>query len=365
MKIIVDRNKFKNSLDKVTKALPVNSALPSLQGILITVSESNITLLCSDGTLSIKEIISYDHKIKFEIPGKILVPGRLFREVIGKQSGEIIISSSDENVNINSSGFNTNINLLNIIDYPTISFDVIGKEIIIDSQVLKTAIKNVAFAAAELDKRIILNGVNLKSQEGKLIVSATNSYRLAQQKCELNSQSEFDVTILSKNLKDFIPQDVNGEIKILVDDAKIVTKIKNTTTTSKIIDAIYPEIEKLIPNDFKHEILIEVKEIMNLIDKVTVMTEDVKKVVKLSFDKNELKIKAKRREIGVAEVTTSKFEYEGEPFNITFNSQFLKDAIACFDKKIKIKFISDQHPFVIKDFKDETITQLILPHKSF
>ena len=257
MKLIINKNKFEKHLNNISRAVQSSLALPSLQGILITASESNIQLLASNGNLSIKEIIEPSQDNQIVEPGVLLVPGMLFKNVIRKFDGEITIQANESTMEIISGSNKVSIQLMNPTDYPAIGFETVGKELLVDSESFKEIIKNVSFASGENDKRIILNGVNLKSSEGNLIAAATNSFRLAQEKIEVDSNVEFDITILSKNLKDFIPLDVNGPLKINVNDSRIITQHGSTTIMSKLIDGVYPDINRLVPSEFTNILTID------------------------------------------------------------------------------------------------------------
>ena len=353
-------------LETVTKIIQSNSPLPALQGLLIVATESNIKLLASNGNLSIKEIIEESKEVKIIEAGKVLVPGKLLFEVIKKQDDEITISTDKNSMIIDSNNASTTIQLLNADDYPRIAFEDIGKELIIDSDNLKEIIRNVSFAAADNDKRIILNGVNLLSKDGYITASATNSFRLAQEKLEVDSNSEFDITILSKNLKDFIPKDAKGSLTINVNNGGIITKYKNTTISSKLIDGMYPNVSKLIPSNFKNILKIDKSTLNNLIDKVTVVSEEGNKIVRLTIKDNKLTLESKRNEIGDSKIECSDIKWTGdEKFVIVFNSGFLRDALAKFDGEVGIGFNGSHAPFVVKSKSNDNLIQLILPHVSY
>lgn len=365
MKLELNKKEFLKHIDNIIKAVTVNPALPSLHGILITATESNIQLLASDGILAIKEIVENNSNNKVVEPGKILVSGRLFREIISKQGETIELSTKHDSIEIMSEGSKTNINLLNVNDFPIISFETYGKDLTVDADRFRELIKNVSFAAADGDKRLILNGVNLQAQDGKLIATATNSYRLAQEVMNIDSNVEFNITILSKNIKDYLPTTAKGLITINVDDSKIITRVNSTTTLSKLIDGIYPEVTRLIPTSFNSRLIIETRELEKLVDRATVVSEESKKVIRLSINKNELLIESRKSEVGETNVKTTNFDWNGDQFAIAFNAQFLKEAITKFEGKISINFVADQKPFVIKSDNKPGITQLILPHRSF
>lgn len=365
MKIEIKKKEFEVALSNVSKALNANSPLHSLQGIYLKVTGNSLTLITSNGNLSIKEEISEASWLKITEPGSLLLPGKLFSEVIKKHGTTITITKSDDFVNVSSDEMETKINLLNPTDYPTISFEAVGKEIKVQTAKLKTLIKDVSFAASDKDKRIILNGVNLKVKEGKLIAAATNSYRLAREEMSIGGDAEFEVTILSKNLKDFVPSSAKGEITISVNDSKIITKYESTTVVSSLVDGVYPQIERLIPSEFASTLVINSSDINKLIDKATVVSNEANKVVKLTINKEVMVVESKRDEVGKTTIEFKDYKLDGEEVSIAFNAQFFKEAIARFDGEISIKFLGKLKPFIIIGESNKNLLQLVLPHRSY
>ena len=366
MNLKIKKKIFDKSLSNIAKALNVSSPLSSLQGLLITANESNIQLIASNGNLSIKEIIEAHQFVEIVKPGKILVPGRLFREIIKKQDEEIELLVTNNQLEVISLNNKTNLNLFNVQDYPTINFESFGKELIVNVENFQSMIKNVAFAAAIDDKRIILNGVNLIAKNKILTMSATNSFRLAQETYQIDSSIDFNISIFSKNLRDFIPATATGEIKIAVNDTKIITTNKNTTIVSNLIDGIYPDVSKLIPQDFIGKLEINKNELDKLIDKATVLAPESLQVVKMIINNGELILKSKRDEIGETVVKYEKFTWQGiDKFVIVFNARFFKEAINKFSGQISLNFNGSQKPIVIKSFSNPNLIQLILPHRSY
>lgn len=366
MKIIINKKTLEKHLENISRALNSTNPFPALTGILITANELDIHMIVSNGNLSIREQIIFTPETKVTDAGKILVPGKLFKEIIKKQGDIVEIIANDKNVKIVSKGFETTINLLNADEYPTISFESFGKDLIIDSEKLVKIIKNVSFAAADNDKRIILNGVNLFAEDGILTAIATNSFRLAQEKIEISSDVSFNITILSKNLRDFFPQNAKGELKLKVDDNKIITIYETSTVVSKLIDGVYPDVSKLIPNQNEITLETNVKDLQDLIDKATVISEEATKIIKLTIYDDELSLESRRSEIGNTLIKTKNFTASTKEFSIIFNAIFLKDAISRFTDKIVIGFNGEFKAFIIyKDENNKNLIQLILPHRSF
>ena len=365
MKFTINKKTIEKHLENVSRALISNNPFPALTGIMISATSSEIQFIVSNGNLSIKESIQFDNNTQVEVSGKVLISGKIFKDVIKKQSDVITISVEGNLMNITSNNSKVQINLLDITEYPTISFDGEGKEVVIEANTLNEIIKNVSFAAAENDKRIILNGVNLIAKEGKLKASATNSYRLAQSIVNIESNTEFNITILSKNLKDFYPTNAKGQLKINVDDNKIVTKYESSTIVSKLIDGVYPEVEKLIPTSFESEVKIDSKHLIDLIERATVISEESQKVVKLSINNSELTLESKRKEIGDSSVSSNSFKSETTNYSIAFNGQFLKEALSKFNGEVTIGFTGAYKPFIVKGESNPNTVQMVLPHRSF
>ena len=102
------------------------------------------------------------------------------------------------------------------------------------------------------------------------------------------------------------------------------------------------------PNFSKHEkiILDELRE--NIVD--------------LSMDENVVEFSAKSSQAGSAFEQIETYKYDGEPFKISFNSEFVLSAVkglGCED--VVLKFEGSMKPFVISDPSDDSVTQVITP----
>ena len=365
MKITLSKKEFTKHLDNISKALSGVSPLPSLQGMVIDASESNITLLASNGNLSIKEVIENENKEKVQQPGKILVPGSLFKNLISNQAEVITLEAKENILEVSSEGMTAQINLLDITEYPIISFEVVGKDLTIDTDKFKSLISDVSYAASTDSNKVIFNGINLKASNGQLKASATNSYRLATKAIEIDQELDFDITILSKDLRDFIPAKAKGEIIVKVDDSKILTSFGSTTILSRLVDGVYPSFDHINNINYNKVLTIDSTTLKQLIDRVTVVSDESRKIVRFQVSGNELTIESKKREMGSSKVKTTDFDYEGDDILILFNAQFLKDALNKVKGKVQVKLVAEFKPFIVSSESKENFIQLILPHRSF
>jgi DNA polymerase-3 subunit beta len=366
MRIEIQKNKLDKHIGIVSKAIIQHPALYSLSGIYLEATESYLELIASNGNFSIKERIDLDSDIRIVEPGKILINGYLMKNIVKKQKGKIEIYVQDNFVVFESDEIKTNINSLNIEEYPKISFINTGSKIVFNKEDFKRALKNVVFAASENDKRIILNGVNLKTVGGKLYFSATNSYRFAIDSIPVEKEKDIDITIFSKNIKEFLPTEItNNSIEITVEDRKINFLNNETIIQSKLIDGDYPNLLNLVPSTYESTLKINSTDLINLIEKITVIHNSFAPI-KLRIENNEMTLETRKEEIGNAKVKTTNFSYDGENFEITFDSNFMKEALKTFNsKEVDVNFSGKTSPITINNPENSDLIQLILPHRVF
>ncbi|CAM9154402.1 DNA polymerase III subunit beta [Mycoplasma marinum] len=366
MNIKIKKSLFEKHLSNITKAITNNPALTSLNGILFKVTQDSIIMTASDGVLSIKETLLVNDDVTIIKEGTILIPGKMLIGIIKKQSSEIELKASDTTLSIYSAGSSFKLNLMDAEDYPIIDFDLSGDDLVLEGSEFKKVIKDVAFASSENNRRIILNGVNIIAKNKRLRVSATDSYRLATSRMDTISENDFNITILTKNIKDFIPSSLKGEVKIKVDESKINIENDSSVIQSRLIDGIYPELSRLIPKEYNYKLEIDSRELSNLIDKAIVVSSSDAKTVKLEIREGKLHIESKQEEVGNSHVETENFTWEGNTmFSIAFDSKFMKDALRTFSGKVVVRFIGELKPFVIMGESNKSLVQLVLPHRGY
>jgi DNA polymerase-3 subunit beta len=84
------------------------------------------------------------------------------------------------------------------------------------------------------------------------------------------------------------------------------------------------------------------------------------------MDEEEVEVSARNDASGSATERISTFQYSGERLQVSFNSQFVIDAIkAVKSEDVVICFLGEMKPFVVKNPKDESVVELITPMRTF
>lgn len=370
MKMQINSEILKDSLDSVIKCVNNNNIYLPLRSLFIEITEDKVSIIGSDGNLStIKTIRAEDNILKIVETSTILVPSLLFSNIIKKCEGTIDISSKRNILFIESGDNKYEINLSDISEYPAIDFTLHGAKLSINVKEFRDAAKNVLFAAATTDVDVIFSGVNIDYSGNIMKLIATDSYRVAYQEMEIKDSRNlnFNVSLYAKNLKEFIPEPkyMDGEVEMYVSDHKMNIVYSDTIIQSKLIDAPYKDVTKIFPEGFSKTLTIEKKELIDAIDRATVISADAFHRLRFEINQKEIKIISVKEEIGNSNVTIKTKNYVGDDLVLTVNHKFLKDALSVFNGEIQMKMNESIDRFVIIGKSNPKNKQLIAPQRSY
>lgn len=375
MIVNIKRDKILDELLKVSRIISQKTLIPSLLGILIEVKKDKITFTTSDGDTSIKSEIMGNDLSSTRI-GSVFIKNKFIIEVIRKIEDEFIMLEVVEGnlIKIKASNFDSVLNTLNSSDYPHLSnliFETEGKEMNFTSTVLKEIISQTNFAIGEKEKRIVFNGLNIKTDQNnkELIITASDSFRLSCKKIAYSNNYNFDVIIPGKFINEIgrLISENNQEIKMKITDKSVSVIINNTIVQTKIIEGKYPDTSKVIPTSFNISLTINNCELIKIIERASVLSnEAMKTIVTLKIKEQKVLVTSFTQEIGNTEEEIKDFKVEGADQTIAFNSKYILDALKAFKtKEITIKMIDETKPLIITANDDPTLQQLVLPIRSY
>lgn len=365
MKLKIDKLLLDNAIERVSKSVDANPFLPVMKGILIQAEDNKITLIGSNGETSIKHEIETSIDAQIELPGIVLVELSLFKNIIKKLDGEIVLEVVNNILKISTNNENYNLNIYDVNEYIAIDFACYGEQVKINWNDFKSLVRDVIFAASTNEVSLILCCVNISAANKKIKFITTDRFRYAQAVQDISEDVTFNISILAKNLRDITNFDYNGDVILNISDQKISFKLDSTTIESKVVDQLYQDVSRIVPQEFDTELKITKKELNNLLNKASVIINENYNKIKLHIVDNVLTISSVREEIANAEIKTNNFSYNGEELKLALNSRFLKDAISVYEDNLNILFTKDKLRIVIKSDSNPNVLQLITPQKGF
>ena len=370
MNFQINKDTLLSNLIIAQKALSNKTPNPALQGIKLEVFTDHLVITTSNSDIAIKLNVK-DASLAVKSEGSVLIPGKYFIEIIRKLDGlKVSLSMAADNMlRIEADRSDITLNMMDLEDYPELQFSEKVKSIKINVRVLKTIIRQTAFATSSIENRPILTGVNFKIDGTKLTAIATDSYRLSQKEIELTESYEpLNIIIPGKSLEELIKvlENNNDTVELHFDHSKILFKYNNLLFQSRLLEGNYPETSKLIPTDFPTAIKFNKENLSTAIERASLLSsrDGNNAIVKLSLRKdNIIEITSNSPEIGkVLEEVYPVDEILGHPFKIAFSSKYILDALKIFNSsEVTVNFTGEIRPFIIKGEYDEKMLQLILP----
>ncbi|HHT55371.1 MAG TPA: DNA polymerase III subunit beta [Acholeplasma sp.] len=373
MNFSINRDLLLDNLLVMQRGLPLRTSLPILTTIKFDVKEDHIILTSSNTDIAIQVLIE-DEDISIGKTGVLTIPGKFLIDIIRKSTSNRIEFTliEDRIVVVKSDRSEFKLRLMDATDYPDIDFLSNDREpLTIDSELLKTIIKETSYAASTSEKRPILTGVNLKYNDNNLLVVATNSYRLSQKEVKLRSKAtDFDIVIPSKNLDELskILDNNSTDILMYVSHNKVLFKIDNILFQSSLLEGTYPNTSRIIPTEFPVVISFNKDELLLAVERVSLLSPKDRdtnyNIIKLRLNNDHsVELLSTNKEIGDAnEVILPSGDVVGTIINIAFSSRHLLDALRSFNSnEVVINFAGEVRPFVLKSTQDDSLLHLILP----
>jgi DNA polymerase-3 subunit beta len=352
MKFSIEKTAFVNGLQQVLSVVEQRAIIPVL---------SNVLLDCADGGLKITATnldISIHCQVKAEIEseGKITLPARKLAAIVRSLPGDTVVAELvGTTVKISSGRSNFQIMGLPADDFPTTNEPNLSNKTQLQQAEMAKMLKNVSFAQSNDDNRFILNSVYFCFDQNKLTFAATDGRRLSLVSKEIaeNVENAKGVIIPSKTIREIERLLGQGEeVAFLFDSRQIVFLIAvdkenqdgligDIRVVSKIVEGNYPNFRQIIPQGAENRVKLDRQLALECIQRVAIVANDQKNLVKLHFENNTLEISAESQEYGSAH---EKFAivYEGKPIEIAFNYVFLCDPL---------KVLTQDEVFF--EFKDE------------
>jgi len=374
MKLKIKKDLLLDGLNKVSKAISTKNLVPVLAGIKFELEEKGLTLTASDNDITIQVFLENDKKdMTIDKEGSIIIQGKYILDIVRKLPDEFINIEviDDLKIIIYTENSEFNLNGISKSEYPNIILEASKSPITVGSRVFRKIINQTSFASSNDEARPILTGINFKILGNILECNSTDSYRLARKVIQLDQAVEdnYNIVIPSKNLLEFIKimDDSEDNLELHVFNNKILIKFNNLLFQSRLISGTYPNTSNLLPDEFVLNIKANILDLYNVIDRASILTSDKEKnIVTFEITGNTLYVRSSSAEIGRVEEKMTIENDSNENLKISFVAKYMMDALKSFeDTKGVISFVGEVKPIILSSEKDEGLTQLVLPIRTY
>ncbi len=375
MKFTIKKELLLEALNKVSKAISTKNLIPVLAGIKFELKKKKLILTASDNDITIQTSIDAKNEEDFKIEneGSIIIQGKYILDIVRKLPDDYInIEVIDElKILIYTANSRFNLNGISESEYPNVGLEESKKKIILKAGILKDIVNQTAFATSNEESKPVLTGINFNIVGDILECNATDSYRLSRKivKLEKNSEENYNIVIPSHNLLEFVRiiDNDEDEVELHIFNNKVLFKIGNLKFESRLINGTYPNTSNLLPDDAFLVITTNLNNFYDVIDRVSILTSDKEKnTVTLETNGNTLTLRSSSAEIGRVEENMEISKNKDEDIRISFSAKYMMEALKSFStENVDLHFVGEIKPILIKSKEDESLTQLVLPIRTY
>jgi DNA polymerase-3 subunit beta len=353
------RDELAGALGTVSRGLSSRGAVQVLNGILLRGEEGRLTLAATDMEISLRAAIGGE----ISGDGAVVVPGRLLTDLARLLPDESVTLTHEEGdgvLVVTSGSHSSRLNVYSAEDFPRLPPTDVPLHVIAAPALLGT-IEKVARAASRDESRPVLTGILVRFESDKLVMAATDSYRLAVKETELEvSGPELDAIIPARALQELGRLAAGAdEVRLGVHENHVIFGAGDIWLTSRRIDGQFPNYKQLLPETFEAEVTTSREPLLQVIRRAGVLAQR-NAPLRLRFAEGELGVSAQTQDVGEAHETLP-VDYAGEPLQIGFNPEFLRDGLdAVSDDSVQLKLINPLRPGLIVS-PDESFWYLIMP----
>ena len=358
MRIAVARDELVAKLGIVSRAVSTRGTVQVLSGILVSAGEGGLTLAATDMELSLRTTL----EAEVEGDGSVVIPGKPLVELarlLPESDVTIEYRPEEGTVQIASGAYSSRLNVFNAEDFPRLP--VVDAQLhTIDREALLETVDRVARSASRDESRPVLTGILVRFEAGKLVMVATDSYRLSVKETEVGeSAPELEAIIPARALTELSRLAGGDTVELGVHENHAVFGTGDAWLTTRRIDGQFPNYRQLLPETFEVELTLPKSELGDVVRRASVLALR-NSPLRLRLAEGELTISAQTQDVGETKESMPA-PYTGEEFVIGFNAEFLRDGVdAIVGDDVKMKLINPLRPAILEDAAGD-FTYLIMP----
>jgi DNA polymerase-3 subunit beta len=360
LKTSLSRDRFAERVSVVARALSTRASVLVLGGMQLRTTAGGLELAATDMELSLRATVDAD--VSGE--GTVVVPGRLLLD-IARALPEADVSLEhvpEESVLVITSGSATyRIHTYAAEDFPHLPDLESAPLQQVDAEVLLGTVNRVGRSASRDESRPVLTGIFVSFDAGKLVMAATDSYRLAVKETPAPGPlPELEAIIPARALQE-LSRIASGSdsLELAVQENHVVFGADGVWLTSRRIDGQFPNYKQLLPEQFEHELELPRDDFLDVVRRIGLLAQR-NSPLRLRFADGELTVSARTQDVGEASESMPA-PFAADAMEIGFNAEFLRDGLESVDSStVRVKLISPLRPAVLQGDSPD-YTYLIMP----
>lgn len=312
----------------VLNVVPPKTTLPILSNLLLETDTDSLSIGATDLDLSIITKLP----VQVAEPGSITVPARKFAEIVRELP--------DTPVDIEVDGLKVVLRcergVFRLIgvdkeEFPNLPEVRSDRSITLPSSALQRLIRKTIFAVSTDETRPNLNGALWRIGNGAILMVATDGHRLA--KVSLTSEVPDSVTegiiVPPKALNNLARLIGDSEVppRVTIGENHIVFELEQTTLCSRLIEATFPDYEKVIPTTNRKSLIVNRGALQSAVRRVAVLSNSTTRQIRFSIRPGYIELSASSQDFGGEAREEVPAQYDGIDLDIGYDYRYILDVI--------------------------------------
>lgn len=363
MKFSCEKALLQSAISTASRAVSPKSTIPALEGLLLEAdSAGSVYLTGYNQETGIRSAV----QAEVMEPGSMVLPARLFGEIVRKMADDTLIFQ-EEKLKVHISCGMSEFDLMGIDpedfpDLPTVEYQ---NSLELQEQTLRSMIGQTLFAVSTDESRPIHTGSLFVVDDDGLTMVAVDGFRLALRREPVtgkNGSFEFVVPGASLSEVEKICRETDDIVRIHQGTRHILFQIGSTILISRRLEGDFLAWRQAIPRNNPIKITVETKRLLSCIDRVSlIVSEKLKSPLRCLVREGEIDITTKTA-LGSAH-DCCPAEGSGGDLEIGFNNKYMMDALkATPTEKVTLELSSPITPCVIVPAEgEENFLFMVLP----
>ncbi|WP_456271353.1 DNA polymerase III subunit beta [Bacillus sp. AK031] len=371
MEFFIGSDMLKKVLNIVARAVSEPTANPALSGVKITAADNCIVVTGGDGDITIVREIPLGNDYtsgRIIEPGTLLVPSKYFHELIKKlpNSTRINVRKNNRHIKITAGEIETTLSVMDEEDYPSLPGISEENGVTMKGSLLIEMIRETQFAAAKVNSRAVLTGVNWLFSKNSLTMIATNSQRMALRKTVLNSTVTGSFILPVKALGELVNSiDKHQFISIYPNENSMAFRGKDILFYTRLISGNYPDVSRIIPEESVTELVVSRSLLLQGVDRANLLASQWKhNNVTLSLTEDgKMQIASNITEVGQITERIKLQDIKGDKeLQISLDGKFLAETLKSINEEmVSLTFGGNLRPVIITPYNKKSTLHLISP----
>jgi DNA polymerase-3 subunit beta len=371
MKFKADRATLMKSLAHVQNVVEKRNTIPILANVLLAVRDGKLSIAATDLEIALVEEVPAQTSRN----GAITAPAATLYEIVRRQpeNAEIELdhAGGDAQLALRAGRYSTSLVALGVDEFPKLDAGKLTHSFNLSALELRVLIDRTKFAISTEETRYYLNGIYLHAAEGEggpvLRAVATDGHRLARVEDTLpdGAAGMPGVIVPRKTINELrkLLDEVSGDIEISLSETRIQFTIGTMRLTSKLIDGTFPDYDRVIPRHNDKVLRVNQKDFSAAVARVSAISSERHRPVKLSLARDLLVISAASPEQGTAteELDSDVIKYDSGPLEIGFQARYLNDVTDQMEGDVEFVFADGAAPTLVREPGDLRAVYVLMP----